>query len=164
MRKIFFLLCMGTSLLAPRSMLHASDWPMFGNHPDNDLHQAESSRLGPSNAGKLQLLWSTKVNGTLFKTAVVDSSGTYVATNSYAYRLNKESGAVIWEKSIDQLTRECPGEAGNELPPDSGLRFYTETSPAIAGDLLIFSTLADTESYSELNPTHSGGRLRPDCE
>ena len=157
MRKIFILICMGTSLLAPFPMGHASDWPMFGNHPSNDLNQAESSTLSPGNASKLKPLWSTKVLGPMFKTLVVDASGAYLTTNSHAYRLDKTTGAVQWEKSIDQLTRECPAQAGNELPPDSSAVFLTETSPAIAGDLLIIPTLAAADTYSELNPTHAGG-------
>ena len=134
----------------------AADWPMFGGNPTNNRQQAEDNRLEPASAGNLRPLWETTVLGPLFKSPVVDESGVYLSTYSHAYGLNRDTGQIRWEKPIDQLVRECPGNPGEELPPEP-IAFLSETSPAIAGDKLIFSVLPDIFTYADINATHRGG-------
>jgi polyvinyl alcohol dehydrogenase (cytochrome) len=103
-------------------------WTMSGQSLQNERHQKTESIIGTHNAGQLTPKWETSIvsagGGDIWTTPAVDSSFVYVPdSKGFLFKINRETGAIVWQKSITAFT----GKPGN----------FSRTTPAIAGDVLI---------------------------
>jgi polyvinyl alcohol dehydrogenase (cytochrome) len=102
-----------------------SGWPSAGHDLRNTRYQNTESTIGIANVGNLAVKWQFTTGSDVSATPAVDDTAIYVpdwAGNLYA--LDRNTGAMLWSHQISEYT----GVVGD----------YARTTPAIAGNTLIF--------------------------
>ena len=121
------------ALLSPLGA-HAAEWTNAGQNLSNTRHQADETGISAATAPRLDVKWMAKLSGASFATPAVEGDAVYMV--DYAgrlYRLDRETGDVVWKKRVSEL---------------SGIRGdRARATPAIAGDLLIFGTQGGPEIF-----------------
>jgi polyvinyl alcohol dehydrogenase (cytochrome) len=105
-----------------------ADWPMIGQDPANSRNQPFEHRIRPGNAHRLALKWSAPTAGDVSGTpAVVDGAVYFGDFGGMLWKLDAETGDVIWSRRVSDYT----GIAGD----------VARTSPSLAGDTLVVGDL-----------------------
>ena len=119
--------------VASVAALRASDgggsrWRMIGRDARNTRSQPHEHRIGPSNVHRLAMKWVATVAGDVSATpAVVDGAVYFGDFGGMLWKLDAESGAVIWSRAVSDYT----GIAGD----------IARTSPSVVGDTLVVGDL-----------------------
>jgi polyvinyl alcohol dehydrogenase (cytochrome) len=112
---------------SPSTDTSSGDWLTYGFDPANTRDQPNEHDISTANASQLALKWVATTSG--------DVSGTPAIVGGYVYfgdfggsvwKLDANTGAVIWQDSVPSLT----GIGGD----------YARTSPAVDGNILIVGT------------------------
>jgi len=116
---------------APRTLAIDSDdanWPMIGRDPANSRNQRFEHEIRPANANRLALKWAATTAGDVSATpAVVDGAVYFGDFGGMLWKLDAETGAVIWSHRVSDYT----GIAGD----------IARTSPSLAGSTLVVGDL-----------------------
>ena len=133
-----------------------NEWKMYGRDL-GDARNQPCDDINPGNVGDLELKWSfhdpSAFTGGFTKGPAADQEALYQfeAFGGLYYKLDRNSGNLIWKKDINQTIRQCLPNA--PLPALLGL----ETSPALFGDKLIAATVPSQFDFN--GPTAPGGYL-----
>jgi polyvinyl alcohol dehydrogenase (cytochrome) len=104
------------------------NWAMIGNDPSNSRNQPFEHSIGPANASKLALKWVATTAGDVSATpAVVDGAVYFGDFGGMLWKLDAETGEVIWSHSVFDYT----GIAGD----------IVRTSPSVVGKTLVVGDL-----------------------
>jgi polyvinyl alcohol dehydrogenase (cytochrome) len=107
------------------------DWNMIGNDPANSRNQPFERRIGPLNVSRLLPKWIATTTGDVSGTpAVVDGAVYFGDFGGTLWKLDAETGQVIWSASVAGFT----GHAGD----------YARTSPSLAGNTLVVGVIKGT--------------------
>jgi polyvinyl alcohol dehydrogenase (cytochrome) len=101
------------------------NWPFAGHNLENSRHAKTESKLSIDNVQGLTPNWVFTAGGDISATPAVE--GDFIYFPDWAgnlFKLDKNSGAVIWSTQISSYTG---------IPED-----FARTTPAIVDDLLIF--------------------------
>jgi hypothetical protein len=121
-----FAALVGTATLA--TVGGGPDWGMIGNDATNSRNQPFERTIGPENAGRLAVKWVATTAGDVSATpAVVDGAVYFGDFGGMLWKLDAESGQVIWSRRVSDYT----GIAGD----------IARTSPLVAGDTLVVGDL-----------------------
>jgi polyvinyl alcohol dehydrogenase (cytochrome) len=104
------------------------DWGMIGNDSANSRNAPLERTIGVDNVGLLSPKWTATTNGDVSATpAVVDGAVYFGDFGGSLWKLDAETGAVIWSHAVVDYT----GIAGD----------IVRTSPSVAGNTLIVGDL-----------------------
>src|SRR5262245_54608195 len=117
------------------SVVGGPNWAMIGNDPANSRNQRFEHSIGPENASKLALKWVETTAGDVSATAagasstpaVVDGAVYFGDFAGMLWKLDAETGEVIWSHSVFDYT----GIAGD----------IVRTSPSVRGSTLVVGDL-----------------------
>ena len=110
------------------SVVGGPNWAMIGNDPANSRNQRFEHSIGPENASKLALKWVATTAGDVSATpAVVDGAVYFGDFGGMLWKLDAETGEVIWSHSVFDYT----GIAGD----------IVRTSPSVRGSTLVVGDL-----------------------
>jgi len=153
---IFFLGCALIPLRAPAQS--SPEWATSSNDPGRDAWQRNESRINTRNAGKLQLLWKTKVDSKTMGmqsfrepliipgvklTDGIHTLAILAGASNDVFALDAETGKIIWQTKLkwSSATPQEPGEGEGFIctnalsatpvvsPPDAPVRrLYVLTS------------------------------------
>jgi len=103
-------------------------WRMIGNDPANTRNQPFEHRIKPANVSRLALKWAATITGDVSATPAIAKGAVYFGDfGGTVWKLNAETGAVIWSHKVPDYT----GNAGD----------YARTSPSLAGDTLVVGVI-----------------------
>ena len=106
----------------------AADWPMIGQDPSNSRNQPLEHQIRPANAHRLALKWAVPTAGDVSATpAVVDGAVYFGDFGGMLWKLDAETGVVIWSHRVSDYTG-IPGD-------------LARTSPSLAGNTLVVGDL-----------------------
>src|SRR5262245_41721577 len=90
------------------------DWNMIGNDPANSRNQPFERRIGRHNVNRLLPKWIATTTGDVSGTpAVVDGAVYFGDFGGTLWKLDAETGAVIWSRTVSSYT----GIAGDFARP-----------------------------------------------
>lgn len=116
-------------LAASGTALGGGDWPSAGQNIQNTRSNDTESKIGVNNAAQLAQKWMYVADGDISATPTVAGDSVYIADwGGSIHRINRNTGIVVWKKDVATLV----GTAGTK----------SRTSPAVAGDAVIFGTQA----------------------
>lgn len=108
-------------------------WLSAGYDVRNTRHATRESVLNAGNVSKLAQKWVFKADGLVLPTPAVDEQAVYFADSGGTFhKLNRDTGAVIWKRSIPAYT----GGSGQDKRGSP----WSRTTPAIAGNMLVIGT------------------------
>ena len=117
-------------------------WPMGGQNYHNTRSNSAQTHTNIENVRKLALRWKLDTAGDVSATPAVVSDAVYFPDwAGYMYKVDAESGAVLWKKL---------------LPSDGGVQAIARTSPAVVGTVVY---IGDQNGYVEALSTASGNIL-----
>jgi polyvinyl alcohol dehydrogenase (cytochrome) len=103
------------------------DWTTYGYDPANTRDQPFEHDISAANASQLALKWVATTSGDVSGTPAVADGAVYFGDfGGTVWKLDANTGAVIWSHSVSDYT----GIAGD----------YARTSPAVDGNVVIFGT------------------------
>lgn len=109
--------------------LESSLWLMAGHDLHNTRSQPHESFITRANVGELDVHWMFEAGGDISATPAVDDSAVYVPDwAGNLFKLDRQTGAVIWQRSISEY---------NGVPGS-----MSRTTPVVHGDALIFGDQA----------------------
>jgi polyvinyl alcohol dehydrogenase (cytochrome) len=102
----------------------AADWPSAGHDLKNSHYQSAEKAITTKSVDKLHLLWQVNTAGDVTASPAVDGDYLYFPDSAgVLYKVNKSTGAVVWQFPISKYT----GIAGD----------FARATPAVAGNALI---------------------------
>ncbi|HMF99239.1 MAG TPA: PQQ-binding-like beta-propeller repeat protein [Vicinamibacterales bacterium] len=117
--------------VSPRLPVTAHDeqaWPMIGHDPADSRNQPSEHRIRPDNVHRLAVKWTATTAGDVSATpAVVDGAVYFGDFGGMLWKLDAETGAVIWSHQVSDYTG-IPGD-------------IARTSPSLAGSTLVVGDL-----------------------
>jgi outer membrane protein assembly factor BamB len=117
-------------------------WRMIGHDPRNSRNQPREHRIRPANVNRLALKWVATTAGDVSATpAVVDSAVYFGDFGGMLWKLDAETGQVIWSHPVSDYT----GIAGD----------IARTSPSIVGNTLVVGDLRRADTGRILWRTYS---------
>jgi polyvinyl alcohol dehydrogenase (cytochrome) len=103
------------------------DWATYGYDPANTRDQRFEHDISPANANQLTLKWVATTSGDVSGTPAVVNGAVYFGDfGGNVWKLDADTGAVIWKHSVSAYT-DVAGD-------------YARTSPAVDGNVVIFGT------------------------
>ena len=106
-------------------------WNMIGHDSANSRNQPFEHRIGPRNVDRLLPKWIVTTTGDVSGTPAVADGAVYFGDfGGTVWKLDAETGRVIWSASVATLT----GHAGD----------YARTSPSLAGNTLVVGVIKGT--------------------
>ena len=103
-------------------------WRMIGHDPANTRNQPFEHGIKPANVSRLALKWAATTTGDVSATPAVVNGAVYFGDfGGTVWKLDAETGAVIWSHKVPDYT----GNAGD----------YARTSPSLAGDTLVVGVI-----------------------
>jgi polyvinyl alcohol dehydrogenase (cytochrome) len=115
------------------------DWKMIGNDPANSRNAPDERRIRPGNVDRLLPKWVATTTGDVSGTPAVADGAVYFGDfGGTVWKLDADTGAVIWSASVADLT----GHAGD----------YARTSPSLAGNTLVVGVIHGTLSTNPCAP------------
>jgi polyvinyl alcohol dehydrogenase (cytochrome) len=119
------------------------DWGMIGNDSTNTRNQPLERAIGPANVSHLAPKWVATTAGDVSATPAVVDGAVYVGDfGGMLWKLDAETGQVIWSRSVSDYTgiagdiaRTSPSVAGNTVVVGDLLRPYMMGINAKTGDL-----------------------------
>ncbi|MFC6023303.1 PQQ-binding-like beta-propeller repeat protein [Plantactinospora solaniradicis] len=113
----------------PASARDGARWAMGGHDISNTRSNPTEQLLDPSTVGGLEVDWTVTTSGDVSATpAVVDGAVYFPDWGGTFWKVDAESGEVIWSRSVPEYT----GIAGT----------FARTSPVVAGDTVYIGTQA----------------------
>lgn len=113
-------------------------WPMIGHDPANTRNQPFEHRISPGNVHRLESKWIATTTGDVSATPAVVNGAVYFGDfGGTLWKLDAETGAVIWSHSVPAYT----GHAGD----------YARTSPSVAGHTLVVGIIKGSTSIAGPN-------------
>jgi polyvinyl alcohol dehydrogenase (cytochrome) len=104
------------------------DWISIGHDPENTRSQPFERDIGPSNVSRLAPAWVATTAGDVSATPAVANGAVYFPDwGGKLWKLDAETGGVIWSRSISEYTG---------IPND-----ISRTSPSLAGKTLVIGDL-----------------------
>src|SRR6266540_1295177 len=104
------------------------DWISIGHDPENSRNQPFERDIGPSNVNRLAPLWIATTAGDVSATPAVSKGAVYFPDwGGKLWKLDAETGGVIWSHSISEYTG-----IANDI---------SRTSPSLAGKTLVIGDL-----------------------
>lgn len=104
------------------------DWRMIGHDSANTRNQPFEHTIGPANVGLLKRKWVATTTGDVSATPAVVNGAVYFGDfGGTLWKLDAETGAVIWSHQVSDYT----GIAGD----------IARTSPSVAGNTLVVGDL-----------------------
>lgn len=126
----------GVSLALLPLAAGAAEWPSAGQNLANTRHQPAESRIAPDTAGRLGVKWVARLGGNISATPALDRDSLYIVDSAgKLYRIDRDSGAIIWSNRMSLYS----GIAGDRA----------RATPAIAGGLLILGTQGGSELFKD---------------
>jgi polyvinyl alcohol dehydrogenase (cytochrome) len=123
-RLSFISIAMLAGVFAATDAWAHADWPSAGADLSNSRYQDKEDRISARTVGSLQLKWSFDTSGDVTAHPAVDGKYLYFPDSAgFLYKVEKESGALVWKKPISGYT----GITGD----------FARATPAVAGKLLI---------------------------
>lgn len=117
---------------------HEASWPMIGRNAKGSRNQPFEHRIGKANVGRLAVKWTAPTTGDVSATpAVVDGAVYFGDFGGTLWKLDAESGHVIWSHKVPDYT----GHAGD----------YARTSPALAGQTLVVGIIKGSTAIAGPN-------------
>jgi len=125
---------------------HRPGWPMIGHDPTNTRDQPFERRIGPENAMFLAPKWVATIAGDVSATpAVVDGAVYFGDFGGMLWKLNAETGEVIWSHLVSDYTgiagdvarsRRSPfqRQATRVLRPNPSLEWLIASVPGVVAD------------------------------
>ena len=140
MKAISFRRMLGAALGAALSGIMLSsavfaegEWPSSGQDITNTRNQKQT-KISVDNVSTLNFKWAATLGGDVSATPAVEEGAVYVPDwSGLLTKLDSESGAVLWQRSMLEYT----GLPGN----------LARTTPAIHNDLLIFGDQGGRSSF-----------------
>jgi polyvinyl alcohol dehydrogenase (cytochrome) len=112
----------------PLATIGSLGWRMIGHDPANTRNQPFEHKIKPSNAHRLSVKWVATTAGDVSATpAVVDGAVYFGDFGGMLWKLDAETGDVIWSRLVSEYT----GIAGD----------VARTSPSLAGQTLVVGSL-----------------------
>ncbi len=103
-------------------------WRMIGHDPANTRNQPFEHGIKPANVSRLALKWAATTTGDVSATPAVVNGAVYFGDfGGTVWKLDAETGAVIWSHKVPDYT----GNAGD----------YARTSPSLAGNTLVVGVI-----------------------
>ena len=107
---------------------HRPEWLTIGHDPANTRNQPFERRIKPANVNRLALKWMATTTGDVSATPAVVNGAVYFGDfGGTVWKLDAETGAVIWSRKVPDYT----GNAGD----------YARTSPSLAGNTLVVGVI-----------------------
>jgi len=104
-----------------------NDWATHGHDSANTRYQPNEHDVSPANAAQLAVKWVATTTGDVSGTpAVVDGAVYFGDFGGTVWKLDANTGAVIWSRLVSSYT----GIAGD----------YARTSPSLDGSVLVVGT------------------------
>jgi polyvinyl alcohol dehydrogenase (cytochrome) len=104
------------------------DWGMIGNDSENSRNQPFEHTIAPSSVGRLGPKWVATTAGDVSATPAVVKGAVYFGDfGGMLWKLDAETGRVIWSRSVSDYTG-IPGD-------------IARTSPSLAGNTLVVGDL-----------------------
>ena len=134
-----------TPAAPPDCNADAGDWPMYGQNVCNTRAASTTDPITVNNVSKLKVKWTYKAAGDISATPAVVGGQVYVPDwGGMLTRLDANSGAVVWSKSVGDLVGI--GDAGIAVDAgglDTGAtRAFaspvSRVTPVISGSNVIF--------------------------
>jgi polyvinyl alcohol dehydrogenase (cytochrome) len=154
-------------------------WNMIGHDSANSRNQPFETTIGPANASRLAPKWIAQMAGDVSATPAVVDGAVYVPDwGGMLWKLDAETGAVIWSHRVDDytgvpgdLSRSSPVLAGDTLvisglrPPDvlgidaktGDLRWITRVHPDTHGQMTGSPMLAGDTVYTGISAVNASG-------
>src|SRR5881394_1690240 len=122
--------CAFALLLAIASPSNAqSGWPTAGYDLKNSRYQASEKKISPKTVGGLALKWSLNTDGDVTANPAVDGDYLYFPDSAgFLYKVNKNTGAVVWKNAVATYTG---------IPND-----FARATPAISGNTVVLGNQA----------------------
>jgi polyvinyl alcohol dehydrogenase (cytochrome) len=124
-RRLLGFTCVGLALALPIVAFAAAgaSWPSGGQNLSNSHSQAAETKLNANNVKGLAVKWTAQVHGDVSANPAVVNGAVYVPDwGGYLNKLDANTGAVIWSKTMTSLTgvtndaaRASPAVVGNAL-------------------------------------------------
>jgi polyvinyl alcohol dehydrogenase (cytochrome) len=132
MRKIAFVFALLTAIAGAARIVvigdDRRDWPMIGQDPANSRNQPAEREIRPGNVNRLALKWTSMTAGDVSATPAVVNGAVYFGDfGGMLWKLNAETGEVIWSHAVSDYTG-IPGD-------------LARTSPSLAGNTLVVGDL-----------------------
>jgi polyvinyl alcohol dehydrogenase (cytochrome) len=109
------------------------DWPTIGHYTSNPRDQPFEHTIKPKNVHRLLPKWIATTTGDVSATpAVVDGAVYFGDFGGTVWKLDADTGGVIWSHSVPAYT----GHAGD----------YARTSPSLAGNVLVMGIIHGSTS------------------
>lgn len=110
--------------VAATAFAAGGSWRMAGNDLANTRYAPDESTIGPGNVSNLAVRWVVNTGGEVSATPAVDGASVYFPDAAgNLYKLNRDTGQVLWSRSISDYT----GITGD----------FSRTTPALVGNKLI---------------------------
>ncbi|KAF5749011.1 hypothetical protein HS088_TW04G00972 [Tripterygium wilfordii] len=112
----------------------AQNWLNHGGDVYNRRYANKETIISPETVSKLRLKWKYYAGSDVSVTpAIADGTVYFPSWNGYLYAVKASDGSLVWKKNLQNLTGF--NNTGFVLNVNSTV---SRTTPAIAGDLLIF--------------------------
>jgi polyvinyl alcohol dehydrogenase (cytochrome) len=107
---------------------HRRGWPMIGHDSANTRDQPFEHAIKPKNVNRLALKWVATTTGDVSATPAVVNGAVYFGDfGGTVWKLDAETGAVIWSHKVPDYT----GNAGD----------YARTSPSLSHNTLVVGVI-----------------------
>src|SRR5262249_9806573 len=124
----WLVLCLAGVMPAFGAGVQGAQWASGGQDLNNTRFQSAEHRLGTGNVAGLSPRWAFTAAGAISATPAVVSGAVYFPDfGGKLWKLDADTGRVIWSRSISEYTGV----------PDSTSR----TTPAVSGDRLVIGAL-----------------------
>jgi polyvinyl alcohol dehydrogenase (cytochrome) len=113
---------------------HRAQWRMIGHGPRNTRNQPFERKIGPVNVSHLALKWVATTAGDVSATPAVVNGAVYFGDfRGMLWKLDAETGAVIWSHKVSDLE--------SDLNYTANAGDYARTSPSLAGNTLVVGVI-----------------------
>ena len=104
--------------------MEGADWLSASKDLNNSRSQDDEEKIGVKTVAGLKLKWATATDGDVTANPAVEGNSLYFPDSAgFLYKLNKNTGAIVWKKPVSDFT----GIAGD----------FARATPAMAGNALI---------------------------
>ena len=104
--------------------MEGADWLSAGKDLNNSRSQDDEEKISVKTVAGLKLKWATATDGDVTANPAVEGNSLYFPDSAgFLYKLNKNTGAIVWKKPVSDFT----GIAGD----------FARATPAMAGNALI---------------------------
>jgi outer membrane protein assembly factor BamB len=145
---------LGVAALAVASQAVASgDWATIGHDPADSWNQPFEHQISPAKVSRLAPKWvATTTSDVSSMPAVVHGAVYFGDFGGAQWKLDAETGAVIWSHQVSEHTR-IAGDDARTSPPDQVLRRGRSTVSSTAGTV--------TDAAGNVSAPSNGVTMQP---